>query len=415
MATTKYLIVGSSHAGLQAAEEIRVHDQESPVTMVTMEEHLPYSPTVLPYVVSGKVEEEIIYLRDENYFKENRIEYLTNKKLTGLDTKANKAKFADGSEIEYEQVLIATGSEPTLPPVEGLKDASFYVLRSMDDARALKAGMEQAKSAVIMGAGLVGMHAAESCAKRDMKTTVVELLPQILPGYFDQQASDLIQRIFAEHGVEFCLGNPVTTVAGKKVMLKDGTELEADLLLVSTGVKSRMEFLAGTGIETDQGILVDEFMRTSVKNVWAAGDVAQAKAFFGEGRVLNPILPDASEQGKIAGCFMVNGEYKHLAPYVGGVPMNTFNFFGNRAFSVGLADETDYEVDRTLLPSGKVYQKMVFADDFLVGFIGMNVPVDPGIVMNVIRRRVDVRERKSEFVIKPLDMNRRIMWSAWRG
>ncbi len=416
MATTKYLIVGSSHAGLQAAEEIRTHDQEGPVTMVTMEDCLPYSPTVLPYIVSGKVEENLIYLRDEKYFQDNKIEYLTKKKLVGLNTKASKALFDDGSEITYEHVLIATGAEPTLPPVAGLADASFCVLRSMNDARALKGGIEGAKAAVIMGAGLVGMHAAESCAKKGIKTTVVELLPQILPGYFDGDASALIQRIFTQNGVDFCLGNPVSKVQGQTAILKDGKELEADLLLVSTGVRSRMEFLEGTGVETDQGILVNDVMRTSVENVWAAGDVAQAKSFFEDKQILNPILPDAAEQGKIAGCFMVDKE--RMAPYAGGVSMNTFNFFENRAFSVGLSnlvDETDFEVDRTILPSGKVYQKMVFEDDFLVGFIGMNVSVDPGIVMNIIRRKVDIQERKAEFSIKPLDMSRRVMWSAWRA
>ncbi len=308
---TKYLIIGGSHAGLNAADEIRTHDQQSPLTMISMENYLPYSPTILPYIVSGKSEEQNIYLRDQRFFQENRITYLSGKKAVGIDPGAAKVTLSDGGEIGYEKLLIATGAEPTIPPVPGLRDASYHVLRTMDDARKLKEALENAKSAVIMGAGLVGLHAAESFSEKGLKVAVVELFPQVLPGYFDTEASELIQRVFVEKGVTFYLNNPaekVESVAGKsRVTLKQGQELEGDILLVSTGVKTRTDFLEGSGLEIDQGIIVDNFMRSSIENIWAAGDVAQADSFFGTEKVLNAILPDAFEQGKIAGMSMAEG------------------------------------------------------------------------------------------------------------
>lgn len=430
---TKYLIIGSSHAGLNAADEIRVHDEEEPLTMISMENYLPYSPTVLPYIVSGKTEEQTIYLRDENYFQEKKITFLKGKKAIGVDTQAGKVSISDGSEIRYEKLLIATGAEPTLPPISGLKEAPCHVLRTMEDAQKLRTILESARSAVVMGAGLVGMHAAESFAKKGLTVAVVELLPQVLPGYFDAAASKLIQRVFSENGVTFYLNNPVIKVesgGGKsKVILQQGQTLEGDILLVSTGVKSRIEFLANSGMRIDQGIIVDNYMHTSVENVWAAGDVAQADDFFSDKKILNPILPNAFEQGKIAGGAMAEGEVIALTfpearkkdislAYAGGVPMNTFSFYGNRAFSVGLSaldDELDYEIDKILLPTGCMYQKMVFEDDFLVGLIGINVSLEPGIIMNLIRRKVDIKARKAEFAINPLGVSRRLMWSAWRG
>jgi phenylglyoxylate dehydrogenase epsilon subunit len=429
---TKYLIIGSSHAGLNAADEIRTHDQQSPLTMISMENYLPYSPTILPYIVSGKTEEQNIYLRDESFFQENQITFLPGKKAIGINTSAAKVAFSDGSEIGYEKLLIATGAEPTIPPVPGLRDASYHVLRTMEDAQKLKEALETAKSAVIMGAGLVGLHAAESFSEKGLKVAVVELFPQVLPGYFDAEASELIQRVFAENGVTFYLNNPavkVESIAGKsKVILKQGQELEGDILLVSTGVKTRTDFLESSGLEMDQGIIVDNFMHTSIENIWAAGDVAQADSFFSKGKVLNAILPDAFEQGKIAGMSMAEGtliiqDFPELGEkdfsliYRGGVPMNTFNFYGNRAFSVGMIgpeNEEDYEIDKLVLPTGLVYQKMVFEDDYLIGFIGINVPLEPGIIMNIIRRKVNLREKKAEFALDPLNMSRRIMWS-WRG
>ena len=121
---TKYLIIGSSHAGLSAADEIRVHDQKGTLTMISMENCLPYSPTILPYIVEGKVEEKNIYLRDEKYFKDNKINYLRGKKVIQVSTKTSKVTLDDGSEIGYKKLLVATGSEPTLPPTPGRNPGS---------------------------------------------------------------------------------------------------------------------------------------------------------------------------------------------------------------------------------------------------------------------------------------------------
>ncbi|MCX8012441.1 MAG: NAD(P)/FAD-dependent oxidoreductase, partial [Desulfobacterota bacterium] len=155
---TKFLIIGSSHAGLSAADEIRVHDQEGPLTMISMENCLPYSPTILPYIIEGKVEEKNVYLRDEKSFRDKKITFLRGKKAVKVDTQAAKVLLDDGSEIAYEKLLVATGSEPTIPPVPGLKESTHYVLRTMEDAHKINQAAQKAESAVVLGTGLVGMH-----------------------------------------------------------------------------------------------------------------------------------------------------------------------------------------------------------------------------------------------------------------
>jgi len=425
MEETKYLIIGSSHAGLTAAEEIRIHDPEGSMTMVTMETCLPYSPTVLPYIVSGKVEEKQIYLRDKDYFKANGIDFRTGKKLTKVDVKKSVATLSDGSKIGYKKLLIATGSEPTLPPTPGLKESGCLVLRTMADAQQINASAKKAKNAVIMGTGLVGMHAAEGLQEKGLDVEVIRgRRPAVLPNYFDKQAMSLVHKVFLEHGVKCDLNKQVTEVkklkGGKtRVMINDGSHIDTDLLVVGTGVKSRMDFFDGKDVAMDQGILVDDMMRTSVKNIWAAGDVAQARDFFSGKQDLNAILPDAFEQGKVAGMSMAGAEEAQGSePYKGGLSMNTFNFYGNRSFSVGLSleeDETKYEIARMNIAGSQVYQKLVFEGNRLVGAIGINVTMDPGVLMNLIRRQVDLGSRKAEFAVKPLEMSRRVMWEAWRG
>jgi phenylglyoxylate dehydrogenase epsilon subunit len=304
----------------------------------------------------------------------------------------------------------------------------------MEDAHKINQAAKTAKSAVILGTGLVGMHAAESLAKKGLKVELVRgRRPAVLPNYFDKEAGKLIHKVFLENGVLCNLNNradQVESLNGKsKIILKDGNPLEADLLLVGTGVRSRIDFIANSGLHMDKGIVVDNMMRTSVENVWAAGDVAQADDFFSDKKILNGILPDAFEQGKIAGASMAGKETGILNlpevaekdisfPYAGGISMNTFNFYENRAFSVGMSvpeDEEGYEIDKMVLPTGCVYQKMIFKDSCLVGFFGINVPLEPGIIMNIIRRKVDMRSTKAEFAVNPLGVSRRIMWSSWRG
>jgi len=420
MAHCKYLIIGSSHAGLSAMHAIRLHDGNSSITMVSGEECLPYSPTILPYVVSGETGQDRIFLRDEDFFKEFNINFVNGTKAVEIDPASNKVVLDMGEHINYEKLLLATGAAPELPHIKGLKKISCHVLRTLEDALGIRAAVRNAQSAIILGAGLIGMHAAESLAKAGLDVTVVEMLPQVLPGYFDDQASGLIQGVFIDNGVRVLTGSRVTHVTFSNracaLSLENGLDLSAHLLLVATGAKPRMDYLTGSGVETDAGILVNDRMQTSVSNIWAAGDVAQAKGFFGTEKILNGILPDAVEQGRIAGMDM-SGD-PDLAPYQGGISMNTYSFFGHRAISVGMSSppsSTDeYQVDHSFSPSSIRYQKLVFKNDNLVGFSAINSMLDPGVILQIIRRQIDLADIKATFASAPLNTGRLLMSKLWR-
>ena len=139
MEQTKYLVVGSSHAALEAVTAIRMHDAEGSLTLLTRDTHLPYSPTVLPYVVSGRSPADSIFLRDEKFFEANRVAYKRGSALKALHAERNTAELADGSEIAYEKILLATGAAPAIPPIPGLDQVSYHVLRTLDDATKLNA------------------------------------------------------------------------------------------------------------------------------------------------------------------------------------------------------------------------------------------------------------------------------------
>jgi phenylglyoxylate dehydrogenase epsilon subunit len=417
MVKTKYLIIGSSHAGLSALDAIRLQDKEGPLTLVTQESCLPYSPTILPYVLSGQALPEKVFLRDQQSLDTLSVVFRPGAKVVDVDGKSRQVTLQSGVKIEYEKLLLGTGAAPKLPPVQGLDTVPHHVLRTLEDALALRVKIQKGGNAVVMGAGLIGLHAAENLAKGGMKVTVVEALPQVLPGYFDEEASQMIFRAFTDNGVKILLNEKVSRTKEADdqttVSLASGGSLTAGLLVVATGVQPRVEYLKGSGVEVDEGILVDERMRTNVSGIWAAGDVAQAKGFFERSKILNATLPNAVEQGRIAGMDMAGDPA--LKVYEGAVPLNTYKFFGHRAFSVGMIRaEEGCEVEKLVVPESFQYRKLVFKEDQLVGASGINSDLDPGIMVQLIRRKAYLGDVKARFCASPVDISRVMMTSIWR-
>ena len=417
MFRTKYLIVGSSHAGLSALDAIRLQDKEGSLTLVTQESCLPYSPTILPYVLSGQAQPEKVFLRDQQSLDSLSVVFKPGAKVVAVDGRGRQVTFQSGEKIEYEKLLLATGAAPKLPPVQGLEAAPHHVLRTLEDALTLRSKIRKGGIAVVMGAGLIGLHAAENLAKGGMKVVVVEALSQVLPGYFDEEASRMIHKAFSDNGVRILLKEKVSRVKGSEgqmtVSLASGEDLSAGLLVVATGVQPRVECLKGSGVEVDQGILVDERMRTSVGGIWAAGDVAQARGFFEPARILNGTLPNAVEQGRIAGMDMVDDPA--LKEYAGAVGMNTYRFFGHRAFSAGrIREGAGCEVEKAAAPESFRYQKLIFDGDLLVGAAGINSDLDPGVMVQLIRRKAYLGDVKTRFCAAPVDISRVMMTSMWR-
>ncbi|MBF0267036.1 MAG: NAD(P)/FAD-dependent oxidoreductase [Alphaproteobacteria bacterium] len=407
-----YLIVGSSHAGLTALDAIRMIDPEASLMMATREDHLPYSPTVLPYVVSGRSVPQKVALRDDAYFAEKKVSFLRNASLKSLDCANNTAHFEGGRMARYEKLLLATGAQPSIPPIPGLKDVSYHVLRTMDDALNLKSAMGSAKSALVLGAGLIGTHAAENMAEAGVKVTIVEAKGQVLPGYFDKAASAIIEAAFRNHGIALEFGRSVKEIKPGAAVLDDGAELPFDLLLIATGVRPQLSFLDGTGIKTANGILVDEMQRTSAANVWAAGDCAEASLFQAPGTGVAGILPIAVEQGRIAGQAMV-GDHG-VKPFPGSVSLNTYSFFGQQAISVGVGDASGVDAHLRIDEAAGTYLKIVLKDGMLMGVASVNHPIDPGILWQLILRRTDLSEVKDRFLADPKAVGRMLMSRLWR-
>jgi phenylglyoxylate dehydrogenase epsilon subunit len=420
ISNTQYLIIGSSHAGIAALEAIRLLDENGSITMVTREDSLPYSPTILPYVISGEMAPEVIHLRDKSYFDQLSINFRSGSAVTCINFDEKWVELESGEKINYEKLLLATGADAAIPSFPGIESVPYQVVRTLEDALKLRDSIQTAKSAIVIGAGLIAMHTAENLAQSGLQATLIVRRQVSLFAYFDGAAARMIEHIFSDHGVTLATGSGVSEISaadgGCQVTLESGKVISADLLLLAAGVRPRISYLDGSNIEVDRGILVNEKMRTSAQDVWAAGDVAQAPGFFDAGKTINATLPNASVQGRIAGMDMVKDPA--LKPYLGSSGLNTFNFFGHHGFSLGLATVTEstdeIEVNTVYLPSSQRYQKLVFKNNRLVGVSAINAELDPGILRELIQRQVDLAEVKERFTSAPLDTGRLLMTKLWR-
>jgi len=420
ISNTQYLIIGSSHAGIAALEAIRLLDESGSITMVTREDSLPYSPTILPYVISGEMAPEIIHLRDQSYFDQLSINFRSGSAVTLINLDEKWVELQSGEKINYEKLLLATGADAAIPSFPGIESVPYQVVRTLEDALKLRDSIQTAKSAIVIGAGLIAMHTAENLAQSGLQATLIVRRQVSLFAYFDGAAARMIESIFSDHGVTLATGSGVSEISaangGCQVTLESGKVISADLLLLAAGVRPRISYLDGSNIEVDRGVLVNEKMRTSAQDVWAAGDVAQAPGFFDAGKTINATLPNASVQGRIAGMDMVKDPA--LKPYLGSSGLNTFNFFGHHGFSLGLATVTEstdeIEVNTVYLPSSQRYQKLVFKNNRLVGVSAINAELDPGILRELIQRQVDLAEVKERFASAPLDTGRLLMTKLWR-
>ena len=248
--------------------------------------------------------------------------------------------------------------------------------------------------------------------------TIIELQGQVLPGYFDAEAAAIIAGAFERDG-HVTIHTDTRVIAaeagpqGVVLRLQGGPPVTGDLLLVGAGVAPVVDFLSGSGIRCDRGILVDASMRTSVEGIWAAGDVAQAASFYDARPVLNGILPNAVEQGRIAGMDMAGD--RTLQGYRGAVPLNTYSYFGRHAVSVGSATappgaeiivRSDADAER--------YLKIILDEGRLHGIFAINTPLDAGVMWQLVRRRTDLTPLRDRFLAQPREAGRALMSRLWR-
>jgi len=240
---------------------------------------------------------------------------IAGRRVVDIHSKDRRVLLDDGKSLAYNRLLIATGASALRPPIKGLDKPGVFFISRLDDARRLRERMKRSSRVIIIGAGAIGIETALAMASRGKAVAVVEAVGCIVPLMLDEDLAGYLRGRLEKQGIPFLLNNPVSEVTGKRRaegVVAGGQAIPGDLVIVAAGFRPNTEFLNSKGIKTASGIIVDDHMQTSVNNIYAAGDVAEARNPFSDQYELNYTWYSAVEQGWVAGCNMVGGDKRLL-------------------------------------------------------------------------------------------------------
>ena len=392
----KHVIIGASAAGLTAAKTIRQWEPEDQITVISIDTQV-HSRCMLHHFLGKHRTAEGINFVPKDFFESNEIQWLKGEKVVGVDTKQNKVQLECGKEVSYDRLLIASGAQYVVPPLPNFRESkNVYGLRDLSDAEKIDQVAAPGKRCVIVGSGLVGLDAAHALSGRGLHCSIVEMADRLSPLQLNVKAAKPYQELFEKAGCQFYLSEKA---AGSEmdaegnitsISLESGTVLECDFVVVAAGVRPAIAFLQDSGIETDRAVKVDEYLKTNVDNVWAAGDVAG----------ITGIWPNAMQQGEVAAKNMCGAS----VPYEDRYGMkNTMNFYGLTTLSLGI--NTPEEGDTVLERESKdSYQRFILRDGVVTHLILQGDISNTGFWQELVKNKIPVGHlKKSVFELSYAD------------
>ncbi len=389
-----YLIIGNSAAGISAIEAIRAQDKASKITLVGDEDYPAYCRCLISYYLAGDVKESAILYRPENFYKENNIELMLNKKVNRVDPKKNRVICEDKTQLNYDTLLVATGAHARIPEIKGIKKKGIFGLRTLKDAKDIQELLLISPSVCVIGGGLVGLKAAYALKKRKIDVKVVIKSKQVLSQMLDADSASMVQKRLEENGIDMLMGQDVTEIIGegeiRAVKLDSGKAFECSLIVVGRGVQANSDLVKDTEVKVNNGICVDNHMQTSVPNIFSAGDVCESFDVALGKPSMNTLWTIAVEQGKAAGANMAGASVN----YDGSLAMNTTDFFGLPVLSLGKHNITEQDLgcEELVIADAKrsVYKKIILKDKFVVGSVLVGNIKNGGVLLRLIKEKIDV-------------------------
>lgn len=389
----KYVIIGNSAAGIAAAEEIRARDKEGEVVILSDEKYPVYGRPLISYYLLGETDRERMNYRAPDFYESNRFDFRPGVRAERIDPAAKEVILSGGKKIGYDKLLVATGSRPFTPPIEGLdKVKKRFSFMTLDDALGLEKVLSGKKKQVfILGAGLIGLKCLEGIAGRVKSVSVADMAGHILPSILDEAGAAIVQRTLEAHGAAFYLNDSVASFEENAALLKSGRRVPFDVLVTAVGVRPNVELVKDAGGQVERGIVVDEHMRTTLPDVYAAGDCTVSRDIVTGERKILALLPNARFQGKCAGADMAGGDES----FDTAIPMNAIGFFGTHVLTAG-----DYTGEEYTEAEGDTYKKLFIGEGVLNGFILVNEPERAGIYTDLIRKRTPLSSVDFELLKK---------------
>jgi NAD(P)H-nitrite reductase large subunit len=404
---TRYVIIGGSAGAVGAVEAIREVDPVGDITVISEEPNYSYSRPMIAEYLSGETNQEKMAFPTKGFWDKHKVQTHLLKKAVKLDLPQKEVELENAERINFDKLLIATGGKPFIPKMEGATKKGVYNFTTILDTQQIDEAItiNKAQKAVVIGGGLIGVSASEALVKRGLKVTIIELKNWILNLVLDKEAAKIVETAIQKEDVSIKTGRTVQRISGRKdkddavggVVLDDGAVIECDMVVVAVGVIPRTELATQTDLKVNRGILVDRFMQTTVPNVYACGDVAEAYDFINKTNRVLALWPVARIGGRVAGYNMAGQKRE----YPGATAMSALNYFGVPIISVGLTTLDEAEGFETLIFHDKeknVYRKIILKDKIIVGMTFVGDVERAGTIFNLMKNRINVEEFKHNLI-----------------
>ncbi|MGB0712530.1 MAG: NAD(P)/FAD-dependent oxidoreductase [Gammaproteobacteria bacterium] len=398
-----HIILGAGPAGVTAAETLRKLAPHDRITLIGDEPEPPYGRMAIPYLLAGDIQEQGTHLRKrDDHFDTHGIEVVRDRCLR-LDPEQDRVTLESGSVLDFDRLLVATGSSPVTPPIPGTDLPGVQGCWTLENAREIAARVGPGKEAVLIGAGFIGCIILEAMVASGSRLTVVELGDRMVPRMLNPTAGGMLKSWCEAKGVTVHTDASVEAIgqAGERlsVTLKGGDTLPADVVVTATGVRSNTGFLEGSGVKTDAGVLVDHHMQTNREGVFAAGDVAQALDFSTGAWEVQAIQPTAVEHGRLAAMNMVNaGAIRHD----GSLNMNVLDTLGLLSASFGQWQGVEGGDAAEALDSADFrYLGLQFDGECLVGATSIGHSEHVGVLRGLIQGKKPLGRWKAALMENP--------------
>ena len=398
----KHVIIGAGPAGVIAAETLRKVQPDSTVTIINDEPEPPYSRMAIPYLLIGRIDEAGTYLRKSgSHFADAGIEIMQDR-VSSVEASGKRLTLESGKSLDYDKLLIATGSHPVSPPLPGMDLPGVHSCWTLEDSRHIAAKAKSGSNVVLMGAGFIGCIILEALASRDVNLTVVEMEDRMVPRMMDQNSGNLIKKWCQGKGVVVHTSTRVESILedgnSLKVVLNNGETVDADIVISATGVKSNIQFLEGSGIETEFGVLVNNRLQSSNADIYAAGDVCQGKDFSTGEYSVQAIQPTAADHGRITAMNMAGKDTVHQ----GSINLNVLDTLGLISSSYGLWMGVEGGDSAELYdPERYRYLSLQFEEDVLVGAQSLGLTQHVGVLRGLIQTRIKLGKWKQHLMKDP--------------
>ncbi len=384
------VIIGNSAAGLAGAETLRQLAPQAEITIISDEPYPPYCRPLLTYLLGGDIQEKDLWLKARDYYQTWRFQPVLGRRVVEVEPAAKTVVLADGASLAYDRLLVASGARPLLPGIPGEDLAGIFTIRTFGEFQAMQQMLRPGLRVAVVGSGLVGIKTAQALAQAGYDVTLVARKAQVLSNLLDATAAALLHEALQAVGVALRFHAVPAALSGQKgrvtgVMLTDGSEIPADLVIFGIGVTPNTEFLASAGLSNPRGLLVDNRLCLGPPDIFAAGDCVLPSDRLTGQRSYFAIWPAAVEQGRIAGVNMAGYE----RTYGGLLPQNTFAVGPTRIIAGGRvrADEPSCEVYTEHDAKSRRYRRLVIQDGRLVGVILVGQVEEAGVYLNLINNK----------------------------